>query len=169
MVVGYLETVAKFIMQNAPGAGAIPQAATTPSAVYSDPFTGWYLADRVDTDKCILASKCCSSLSCRSGGGRYVPGGFGEGGQAAKSALNSDPFTGATSYHTGGAAATVANTSAAPTSNDNYPVREFVGFHTANVEGILSKLDLARCTLCTHKLLAASYCVIGCNLPIGFV
>ncbi|GAV07214.1 hypothetical protein RvY_17083 [Ramazzottius varieornatus] len=109
----YLETVAKFIMQNAPGAGSIPQSATTPSAVYSDPFTG---------------------------GGRYVAGGFGGGGPATKSALNSDPFTGATSYHTGGAAATVANTSTAPASNDNYPLTEFVGFHTANVEGILKKL-----------------------------
>ena len=73
-----------------------------------------------------------------------MPGGYaGGGGESSKAAVNSDPFTGGSSYHTGGGGAASAVKASPPSvTNTMYPVTDFVGFHTANVEGILSKITL---------------------------
>ncbi|OQV12087.1 Phospholipase A-2-activating protein [Hypsibius exemplaris] len=114
----YLDTVAKFIMQNVPGSGS-----AAPVSAYADPFTG---------------------------AGRYMPGGGasanGAGGGGA--AGYRDPFTGGNAYvsgsgggETSAAAMNGAGAAGGPTSTSSfYPVRDFIGFHLGNVDGVLKKL-----------------------------
>lgn len=134
----YLETVAKFIIQNAPGAGV-----SAPVSNYQDPFTG---GGRYVPGGAVIRNGGGGTGGADpfTGGGRYVPSGGGGGGGrpgGGGGAVNADPFTGMSSYSTGSSRGKVnIGGDAAGGGGAVYPMKEFLGFHVANVDGVLSRL-----------------------------
>jgi hypothetical protein len=80
------------------------------------------------------------------GSGRYVPGGaspLNAAGSNSGATSYVDPFTGGSAYFSGGGS--TDNHTKRPESleessvNTVYPVKEFIGFHLGNLDGVLSK------------------------------